>query len=82
MIRNACDRIRSASSHLLTNLNTIGSVVLAYALANPGMFAELKALLPVPLQPFAPTLALGWFLLVQFAKARAVKPKVATTPSA
>jgi hypothetical protein len=60
-------------------LNAIGSVVLAYALANPNAFTELKALLPQELQPWAPAAALAWFALVQLAKARAIK-KAAERP--
>jgi hypothetical protein len=51
----------------------LGSLLLAYALAYPGAFAELRGLLPVALQPYAPAAALLWFALVQIAKARAIK---------
>jgi hypothetical protein len=67
--------IRAHLASLLTFLNYVGSILLAYALANPGAFAELKALLPPSLQPWSPVLALGWFALVQYAKMRALRPK-------
>lgn len=66
-------RIKAALKSLLNWLNAAGSLLLAYALANPNTFADLKALLPPPLQPWAPTLALVWFGIVQFAKAAAIK---------
>lgn len=65
-------KLRAHVASLLTWLNYLGSILLAYALANPGIMGELKALLPPPLQPYAPTLALIWFGLVQYAKARAI----------
>lgn len=67
------DRIRLALKSLLNWLNAIGSLVLAYALAYPGAFAELKEMLPTRLQPFAPMAAILWFMLVQAAKMRAIK---------
>ena len=66
-------KLREAWSFLLTKLNAIGSLLLAYALLYPGALAELKALAPPWLQPFIPALALGWFMLVQIAKAKAMK---------
>ena len=66
-------RIRSALLSLFNQLNALGSLLLAYALANPSAFSELRDMLPVALQPFAPFAALGWFLLVQIAKARAIQ---------
>jgi hypothetical protein len=66
-------RIRAALLSLFNQLNAIGSLLLAYALANPGAFAELRNLLPVSLQPYAPFAALAWFGLVQLAKARAIQ---------
>lgn len=68
-------KLRAHLASLPTFLNYLGSILLAYALANPGAFAELKALLPPPLQPYAPMAALAWFLFVQYAKARALRPK-------
>lgn len=65
-------KLRAHFAHLLTFLNYIGAIVLAYALQNPGAAAELKGLLPVSLQPYAPALALGWFFLIQYAKAQAI----------
>lgn len=68
---------RAAALHFLNQLNLIGSAVLAYVLAYPDAFAELRDILPEPIRPFAPALAIAWFLLVQFAKARAVAAKKA-----
>lgn len=69
-------KLRAHLGSLLTWLNYIGAIVLAYALQNPGAFAELRALLPPSLQPYAPLGALLWFALVQYAKARAVAKAV------
>jgi hypothetical protein len=66
-------KLRDGWSYLLTKLNAIGSLLLAFALIYPDALGELKALAPVPLQPFIPGLALGWFMLVQVAKAKAIK---------
>lgn len=66
-------RLRIAWAGLLTKLNAIGSLLLAYALLYPGALAELKELAPPWLQPFVPALALAWFALVQAAKAKAMK---------
>jgi hypothetical protein len=65
--------IRNHLRSLLSWLNMIGSVLLAYALANPGAAAELRGMLPPSLQPYAPMLAIGWFFVVQYARARAIK---------
>lgn len=73
-------KLRAHLASLLTWLNYLGSILLAYALANPGIMAELKALLPPPLQPWAPTLALVWFGIVQWAKMRALRSKPAGGP--
>jgi hypothetical protein len=59
-------------SGLLTALNYFGSILLAYALQNPGAMTELRGLLPPAVQPYAWTLAIGWFALVQYAKMKAV----------
>jgi hypothetical protein len=67
------ERIRAALTSAFNYLNALGSLLLAYALAYPGAFAELRGLLPTHLQPYAPAAALGWFALVQIAKARAIK---------
>ena len=67
--------IRAHLASLLTFLNYVGSILLAYALANPNAAADLIALLPAPLRHYAPLLALGWFALVQWAKMRALRPK-------
>jgi hypothetical protein len=67
-------KLREAWSFLLTKLNALGSILLAYALLNPTAAVELLALLPPQFRTGAalaiPTL---WFLLVQFAKAKAIK---------
>lgn len=67
------DRVRAAFKSWFNYLNMLGSLLLAYALAYPGAFAELKGLLPPPLQPFAPIAALAWFGLVQLAKMKAIQ---------
>lgn len=67
------ERIRAALTSLLNYLNVAGSVLLAYALANPNAFAEARSMLPESVQPYAPLLALGWFGLVQIAKMGAIK---------
>lgn len=65
-------KLRAHFAQLLNWLNYVGSIVLAYALANPNAFAEAKALLPVSLQPYVPAAALAWFFLIQYAKAQAI----------
>jgi hypothetical protein len=67
------ERIRAALTSAFNYLNAAGSLLLAYALANPSAFAELRGLLPASLQPYAPVAALLWFALVQIAKARAIQ---------
>jgi hypothetical protein len=67
-------RLRKFFSSLLNNLNAIGSLILAYALANPTVASELLNLLPPELKKGAVLgIPLLWFGLVQFAKARAIK---------
>jgi hypothetical protein len=66
-------KLRDAWSLLLTKLNAIGSLLLGFALLYPGVIGELKALAPEWLQPFVPGLAVAWFMLVQVAKAKAMK---------
>jgi hypothetical protein len=68
------DKLRGHLGHLITWLNYAGSILLAYALANPGAMGELVGMLPAQFRPYAPALALGWFFLIQWAKVRAVKP--------
>jgi hypothetical protein len=68
------DKLRGHLGHLLTWLNYAGSILLAYALANPGAMGELVGMLPASLRSYAPALALAWFGLVQWAKLRAVRP--------
>jgi hypothetical protein len=67
-------KARSGWAFLLTKLNALGSVLLAYALLNPTAANDLLNLLPpklkIPAALAAPAL---WFLLVQYAKARAIK---------
>lgn len=66
-------KLGRALKDLFNNLNALGAVVLAYALMNPQAASELIALLPEPYRPYAPMLALGWFVVVQYAKGRAIK---------
>ena len=54
-------KIKAALLSWLNNLNALGSILLAYALANPNAFAELKGMLPASVQPYAPLGALLWF---------------------
>lgn len=55
-------------------LNSIGSIVLAYALLNPNAAADFLNVLPPKLKtPAALGLPACWFLLVQVAKARSIK---------
>lgn len=67
-------KARAGWSFLLTKLNAIGSVLLAYALLNPTAANDLLNQLPpklkIPAALAAPAL---WFVLVQYAKARAIK---------
>lgn len=67
-------KIREAWGYLLTKLNALGSIVLAYALLNPSAASDLLNLLPdkakIPAALAAPA---AWFLLVQYAKAKAIK---------
>jgi hypothetical protein len=67
-------RIRAAWGFLLTKLNALGSILLAYALLNPGAASELLNLLPANMRTGA-ALAIPalWFVVVQYAKVRAVK---------
>jgi hypothetical protein len=65
-------RLRSHLGSLLTALNYLGSILLAYALANPAVATELVAMLPPTLRPYAPVLAIGWFAIVQYAKMKAL----------
>jgi hypothetical protein len=67
-------RARDGWAFLLTKLNALGSVLLAYALLNPSAATELLNLLPANMRTGAAlVIPLGWFLLVQYAKARAIK---------
>lgn len=67
-------RVLAALKSLHGWLNTLGSIMLAYALANPTAATELLNLLPAnlktPVVLGAPAL---WFCLVAYAKARAIK---------
>lgn len=67
------ERIRAALTSAFNYLNMIGSLLLAYALAYPGAFAELRNLLPASVQPYAPAAALLWFGVVQLAKMKAIE---------
>jgi hypothetical protein len=66
-------KVKAAIFSILNQLNVLGSILLAYALANPNAFAELKGMLPASAQPYAPLLALIWFGVVQLAKMNAIK---------
>jgi hypothetical protein len=66
------DRARATLQHLLTALNWLGSILLAYALANPGAMSEFLGYMPASAKPYAPLLAIAWFALIQFAKAQAI----------
>lgn len=72
-------KLKSALLSFFNALNALGSVFLAYALAYPTAFAEVKDMLPEAVQPYAPALALGWFAVVQMAKMSAIKK--ATAPN-
>ena len=76
-IRCLIARLRMAWSFLLTKLNALGSVLLAYALLNPTAATEGLALLPAGARtPIALALPILWFALVQYAKAKAIKATV------
>jgi hypothetical protein len=66
-------KVKAAIFSILNQLNVLGSILLAYALANPTAFAELKGMLPASVQPYAPLGALLWFGVVQLAKMSAIK---------
>lgn len=70
-------RIVAALTSSLNYLNTLGSILLAYALANPNAFGEMREMLPEGVRPYAPLLALAWFALVQLAKMNAIKKATA-----
>ena len=66
-------RVRRALADLLNWLNGIGSVVLAYAMLNPTAASDFLNVLPDKLKtPVALMLPAIWFVVVQYAKARAV----------
>ena len=66
--------IRKALSDVLNWLNSIGSVLLAYALLNPTAGSDFLNLLPEKLKtPAALMLPTLWFCLVQYGKMRAIK---------
>jgi hypothetical protein len=67
-------KIGGAVRDLLNHLNMLGSILLAYALANPTAATELLNLLPADLKkPAVLLLPAAWFILVQYAKGRAIK---------
>ncbi len=75
------DRCRQSFRYLLTKLNALGSLLLAYAMLNPSAMSELVALLPPSLKiPAALALPALWFVIVQWAKVRAVKPPAPLPP--
>jgi hypothetical protein len=64
-------KVRNAWSYLLTKLNALGSILLAYALLNPDAANELLGVLPEKLRtPAALMIPAAWFLIVQYAKVR------------
>jgi hypothetical protein len=64
-------KARSGWAFLVTKLNALGSLALAYALLNPSAASEMLNLLPPKLKtPAALAIPALWFLLVQFAKVR------------
>lgn len=68
------ERARKGWSFLLTKLNALGSILLAYALLNPNAATDLLSLLqPKFRTPVALMVPVLWFMLVQYAKARAIK---------
>lgn len=73
-MKEALGLCRRALRGLLTQLNAIGSLLLAYALANPSAVTDLMAQLPAPMKAAIPLAApVAWFVLVQLAKAKAIK---------
>jgi hypothetical protein len=70
---DAWAKVRSAFTSLLNYLNLLGSVLLAYALANPSAAAALVQVLPEQYRPYAPLIAGLWFGVVQWAKMSAIK---------
>lgn len=78
-IAEAWSKVKAALSSLLNYLNLLGSVLLAYALANPSAAAELVQVLPEQYRPYAPILAGAWFFVVQWAKMSAIKKATQTT---
>jgi hypothetical protein len=67
------ERCRKAWSFLLTKLNAAGSILLAYALLNPTAASDLLNLLPESLRKgVAVAIPVCWFLLVQWAKTKAI----------
>lgn len=67
-------KLREYWSYLLTKLNAVGSLVFAYALLNPSAASDLLNLLPPKLKtPVALAVPALWFMLVQYAKMKALK---------
>lgn len=74
-------KLRASWRFLLTKLNALGSILLAYALLNPAAASDLLNLLPANLKtPAALVIPALWFGLVQYAKIRAIKPASADVP--
>lgn len=68
------ERLREGWSYLLTKLNALGSILLAYALLNPSAASDLLNLLPPNMQTGAAlAIPVLWFALVQYAKMKAIK---------
>ena len=76
-IAEAWGKVKSALTSLLNYLNLLGSVLLAYALANPSAASEAVQVLPENWRPYAPLFAGVWFAIVQFAKMNAIKKATA-----
>lgn len=56
--------------NILSRMNALGSLLLAYALMNRDAVTDFVAYIPTPLKPFVPLLAFAWFGLVQYALKR------------
>jgi hypothetical protein len=73
-VKSLFAKLREGWSFLLTKLNALGSILLAYALLNPSAASELIAMLPEKLKtPVALAIPTLWFCLVQYGKMRAIK---------
>ncbi len=67
-------KLRTGWTFLLTKLNALGSILLAYALLNPAAANDLLNTLPPKLKiPASLALPAAWFMLVQYSKMKAIK---------